>query len=144
MPGSRGTTSSATRRPARSTGPTSADSAPDAAPTLAALPPEQAACALGDPSPEKDGWAGWNLSRARAIDALADFEMPPAAGCSEVVAPARVTYAGAVDPEAAALLDALPDGVVVADADGTVTVVNDDGAPAARPGRGRRSATCAT
>ncbi len=36
-----------------------------------------------------------------------------------------MTYAGAVDPEAAALLDTLPDGVVVADADGTVTVVNE-------------------
>jgi signal transduction histidine kinase len=35
-----------------------------------------------------------------------------------------VTYAVAVDPDAAALLDSLPDGVVVADASGTVTVVN--------------------
>jgi signal transduction histidine kinase len=35
-----------------------------------------------------------------------------------------VTYAGAVEHEAAALLDTLPDGVVVADAEGTVTVVN--------------------
>ncbi len=36
-----------------------------------------------------------------------------------------MTYAGAVDSEAAELLDALPDGVVIADADGTVTVVNE-------------------
>ncbi len=35
-----------------------------------------------------------------------------------------MTYAGAVDPEAVALLDTLPDGVVVADADGIVTLVN--------------------
>ena len=55
----------------------------DAAPTLAALPPEEAACALEDPSPEDDGWAGWNLSRERAADALDDFELPNAAGCSE-------------------------------------------------------------
>ena len=59
----------------------------DAAPTLAALPPEEAACALEDPSPEEDGWAGWNLSRERAADALDDFELPSAAGCSEVVEP---------------------------------------------------------
>ncbi len=49
-----------------------------------------------------------------------------------------MTYAGAVDSEAAALLDALPDGVVVADADGTVTVVNEMArrllGPAAVPG----------
>src|SRR5687767_3085298 len=47
-------------------------------------------------------------------------------------------YAGAVDSEAVALLDALPDGVVVADADGTVTVVNQTArrllGPAAVPG----------
>jgi hypothetical protein len=55
----------------------------DAAPTLAALPPEQAACALEDPSPEEDdGWAGWNLSRQRAADALDDFDLPSAATCS--------------------------------------------------------------
>lgn len=59
----------------------------DAAPTLAALPPEQAACALGDPSPTRDDWSSWNLARSRAVDVLADFEMPSAAGCSEVVAP---------------------------------------------------------
>jgi signal transduction histidine kinase len=50
-----------------------------------------------------------------------------------------VTYADAVDSEAAALLDALPDGVVVADAEGTVTVVNQTArrllGPAAVPGR---------
>ena len=51
----------------------------DAAPTLVALPPEQAACALGDPSPEPDSWTSWNLSRSRAADALAGFTMPPAA-----------------------------------------------------------------
>jgi hypothetical protein len=61
----------------------------DAAPTLADLPPEQAACALGDPSPEQDGWAGWNLARARAIDALDDSVLPASAGCSEVVPPSR-------------------------------------------------------
>ena len=59
----------------------------DAAPTLVKLPPEQAACALGDFSPEPDGWTGWNLSRARAADVLADFEPPAGAGCSEVVPP---------------------------------------------------------
>ncbi len=59
----------------------------DATPTLVELPPEQAACALGDVSPEKDPWIGWNLGRARAIDALATFELPPRAGCSEVVEP---------------------------------------------------------
>ncbi len=59
----------------------------DAAPTLAKLPPEQAACALNDPSPTRDGWNGWNLARARSVDALADFAMPRAAGCSEVVVP---------------------------------------------------------
>jgi two-component system sensor histidine kinase BaeS len=58
----------------------------DAAPTLvAALPGEDAACALGDPSPPKDTWAGWNLARVRARDALDGFELPAAAGCSEVV-----------------------------------------------------------
>ena len=40
------TTSIATRRPARSTGPTCRGLSADATPTLAALPPEQAACAL--------------------------------------------------------------------------------------------------
>ena len=44
-----------------------------------------------------------------------------------------------MDSEAAALLDALPDGVVVADAEGTVTVVNETArrllGPAAVPGR---------
>ena len=43
-----------------------------------------------------------------------------------------------MDSEAAALLDALPDGVVVADAEGTVTVVNETArrllGPAAVPG----------
>jgi len=59
----------------------------DAAPVLVALPPEQAACALGDPSPSRDSWTGWNLARARAGDALAYFELPPAAGCREVSRP---------------------------------------------------------
>ncbi len=59
----------------------------DAAPTLAELPPEQAACALDEASPDEDGWNGWNLARARAIEALAGFEMPRAASCSEVVTP---------------------------------------------------------
>jgi two-component system sensor histidine kinase BaeS len=59
----------------------------DAAPTLAALPPEQAACALGDPSPSRDDWSSWNLARSRAADVLADFRLPRAAGCSEVVPP---------------------------------------------------------
>jgi hypothetical protein len=61
----------------------------DATPTLAALPPEQAACALGDPSLEQDGWAGWNLSRARAADALDNFELPNPAGCNEDVTAPR-------------------------------------------------------
>jgi hypothetical protein len=55
----------------------------DAAPTLAALPPEEAACALESPTPEKDGWAGWNLSRQRAADALDEIGLPSAADCSE-------------------------------------------------------------
>ena len=55
----------------------------DAAPTLSALPPAEAACALGDSSPERDDWAGWNLSRARAVDLLADMNLPPAADCEE-------------------------------------------------------------
>ena len=61
----------------------------DAAPTLVALPPEQAACALGDTSPEKDGWTGWNLARSRAFDDLADFVLPQSAGCNEDVDPVR-------------------------------------------------------
>jgi two-component system sensor histidine kinase BaeS len=60
----------------------------DAVPTLAALPPDQVACALGDPSPERDDWVSWNLGRSRAADVLADFDLPRAAGCSEVVPPA--------------------------------------------------------
>jgi signal transduction histidine kinase len=59
----------------------------DAAPVLSALPPEEAACALGDPSPERDGWASWNLSRARAYDVLADVELPSATGCDETPVP---------------------------------------------------------
>jgi two-component system sensor histidine kinase BaeS len=59
----------------------------DAAPDLAALPPEQAACALGNPSPEADGWASWNLARQRAREVLVDLDMLPAAGCSEAVRP---------------------------------------------------------
>jgi hypothetical protein len=61
----------------------------DAAPTLVALPPEQAACALGETSPDDDTWAGWNLGRVRGRDALDDFVLPASAGCSEVVEPAR-------------------------------------------------------
>ena len=61
----------------------------DATETLVALPPEDAACALGDTTPEKDTWAGWNLARAQAFDALAAFVPPARAGCSEVVDPLR-------------------------------------------------------
>ena len=61
----------------------------DATETLVALPPEDAACALGDTTPEKDTWAGWNLARAQAFDALASFVPPARAGCSEVVDPLR-------------------------------------------------------
>ena len=61
----------------------------DAAPTLVALPPEQAACALGETSPDEDTWAGWNLGRVRGREALDDFVLPASAGCSEVVDPAR-------------------------------------------------------
>src|SRR4051794_39982980 len=53
----------------------------DATPTLVALPPEQAACALGETSPADDTWAGWNLARVRAADALDDFVLPASAGC---------------------------------------------------------------
>ena len=61
----------------------------DATDTLVTLPPEGAACALGDTSPEKDTWAGWNLARAQAFDALSAFGPPERAGCSEVVDPKR-------------------------------------------------------
>ena len=54
-----------------------------------------------------------------------------------------MTYAGAVDSEAAALLDALPDGVVVADAEGTVTVVNQTARRLLGSCRGSRSGTSA-
>ncbi|MCW2849393.1 MAG: histidine kinase [Marmoricola sp.] len=57
----------------------------DAAPVLADLPPEQAACALGDISPEADPWTGWNLARAHARHVLDDFVLPRAAGCNEHV-----------------------------------------------------------
>jgi len=57
----------------------------DATPTLVALPPEQAACALGQTSPADDTWAGWNLARVRATHALDDFDPSASAGCSEVV-----------------------------------------------------------
>ena len=119
----------------------------DAAPTLVALPPEQAACALGDISPEKDTWAGWNLARARARDALADFDLPASAGCSEVVRAGAVTYAGRVRCRPRVdgqlfdgLFDGLPDGVVIADADGIVTTVERPGAQAARRQRRGRPA----
>jgi len=59
----------------------------DAAPVLVDLPPGQAACALGNTSREGDPWAGWNLARARARDALATFELPPGAGCNEHLPP---------------------------------------------------------
>ena len=59
----------------------------DAAPVLVELRPEEAACALGDPSPAGDPWVSWNLGRAHARDALATFEVPAAAGCDETVPP---------------------------------------------------------
>ncbi len=61
----------------------------DATQVLVAMPPAEAACALGETSPEGDTWAGWNLSRARAFDALADVELPASAACNEVVDPLR-------------------------------------------------------
>ena len=60
----------------------------DAAPVLVDLPAEQASCALGDASPEEDSWAGWNLGRARAREALAGFEIVPGASCTGTAAPA--------------------------------------------------------
>jgi len=61
------------------------DLSADATPTLATLPSDQAACVLDDSAPEEDGWAGWNLSRARAVDALDDYEWPSVAECIEAV-----------------------------------------------------------
>ena len=55
----------------------------DAVPTLADLPPEQAACALEPTEPDDGGWTGWNLGRARAADALDDLETPRGVVCSE-------------------------------------------------------------
>jgi uncharacterized protein DUF4153 len=61
----------------------------DAAPTLVARPPDQAVCGLATSQPDEDSWAGWNLARAHARDALAGFVPPARAGCSEVVDPGR-------------------------------------------------------
>ena len=55
----------------------------DAVPTLAALPPEQATCALREAEPDEGGWTGWNLGRARAADALEGFDRPRGVLCSE-------------------------------------------------------------
>jgi hypothetical protein len=57
----------------------------DAVPTLAALPPEQAACALDGDVPDEGGWTAWNLGRARAAEALEDFEPPRGVVCNEDV-----------------------------------------------------------
>ena len=105
----------------------SADAAPDAGGAAA----RQAACALGGPSPERTlgGVEPLPRTRRRRPGRLRDADRR---GLQRGAVPPRVTYAGAVDPEADALLDSLPDGVVVADAEGTVTLVNDDGAAAAR------------
>lgn len=53
----------------------------DAVPTLAELPAQDAACALGDRLVDDDPWVSWNLARARAFDVLAWLEHAPAIGC---------------------------------------------------------------
>ncbi len=69
---------------------------------------------------DPDSWAGWNLSRERARDALAASDVEPRVECR------RRRAAVACDGvEAYQLVDALPDGVVIADADGIVTTVNE-------------------
>ncbi|MBZ5736651.1 DUF4153 domain-containing protein [Nocardioides mangrovi] len=45
----------------------------DAVPVLAALPADQAACALNGWTGEDDDWVSWNLGRARAADAIDDL-----------------------------------------------------------------------
>ena len=97
-------------------------------------PPEEAACALGDVSPEKDAWVGLEPRAGRAIDGWRSSRFGRRAGCSEVVDRPR-TYAGAwTTPRPAARTTLLPDGVVIADAEGVVTAVNAAGPPAARAG----------
>ncbi len=61
----------------------------DATPTLAELPPGEAACALSGSgsavsagSVDDGGWAGWNLARDRARDVLAGLELPDEADCT--------------------------------------------------------------
>ena len=57
----------------------------DAVPTLVALPPDQAACALAEQEPDDGGWTGWNLGRARASQAMEGIDLPRGAVCSEQV-----------------------------------------------------------
>lgn len=52
----------------------------DATPLLAALPPEDAVCALASAESPHDQWPGWNLSRARAAAILDDLGLPSATG----------------------------------------------------------------
>jgi hypothetical protein len=53
----------------------------DATPTLAELSGQDRRCALGGREVHRDGWAGWNLSRARAFDVLDGADPAPAVGC---------------------------------------------------------------
>ncbi len=68
----------------------------DAIPVLAALPPEQAACALGRKAGDGSGvgagdgaggWAAWNLARDRARDLLASTDLPDGAVCPTTPTP---------------------------------------------------------
>jgi hypothetical protein len=57
----------------------------DAVPTLADLPDPAAACALEGREVKDDTWAGWNLGRERARDALAD--LPPSKTATSTTCP---------------------------------------------------------
>jgi two-component system sensor histidine kinase BaeS len=46
----------------------------DAVPTLVKLPPADRYCVLREFDREKDSWAGWNLSRARADEEMERIE----------------------------------------------------------------------
>ena len=56
----------------------------DAVPTLAALPPQDAACALPDSPAYDDAWTAWNLGRSRADSARRDLVLPTDVDCSGV------------------------------------------------------------
>ena len=66
-------------------------------------------------------WAGWNLGRARARDAL---ERASRRAKCKVAEHRHAPNADGCGDPVHQLVDALPDGVVIADADGVVTTVN--------------------